>query len=378
MFNGRVRETSGNARLIIFILGTRPEVIKLAPVIKACQNRNIECYIVNTGQQQSVVEPFLQEFGIQADINIMFQTKRSLGRDFSFLVGQLDSILDTKSSNRPIVAVQGDTLSATAGAIAAFNLSIPVVHIEAGLRSGDQRLPFPEEGYRRMITQIANYHFAPSETARINLLNSGVPKEYITVSGNTGIDSFLYFLDKEIKLEKNEKFSILVTLHRRENFGENINKITHMLGEVAREFSDVEINFIKHTNPEVIKSYNRDFVNNPNVIIHQPLNYKDMVKLLASASLIITDSGGVQEESSYLGTPIIVSRSNTERKEILNSNCLSITTDPIEIRRLIIQLMFDGNQDVLKPTELYGKGNSSEIVVDKLLDLNYIGPDRHH
>ena len=378
MFNGRVRETSGNARLIIFILGTRPEVIKLAPVIKACQNRNIECYIVNTGQQQSVVEPFLQEFGIQADINIMFQTKRSLGRDFSFLVGQLDSILDTKSSNRPIVAVQGDTLSATAGAIAAFNLSIPVVHIEAGLRSGDQRLPFPEEGYRRMITQIANYHFAPSEMARINLLNSGVPKEYITVSGNTGIDSFLYFLDKEIKLEKNEKFSILVTLHRRENFGENINKITHMLGEVAREFSDVEINFIKHTNPEVIKSYNRDFVNNPNVIIHQPLNYKDMVKLLASASLIITDSGGVQEESSYLGTPIIVSRSNTERKEILNSNCLSITTDPIELRRLIIQLMFDGNQDVLKPTELYGKGNSSEIVVDKLLDLNYIGPDRHH
>ncbi len=378
MFNGRVRETSGNARLIIFILGTRPEVIKLAPVIKACQNRNIECYIVNTGQQQSVVEPFLQEFGIQADINIMFQTKRSLGRDFSFLVGQLDSILDTKSSNSPIVAVQGDTLSATAGAIAAFNLSIPVVHIEAGLRSGDQRLPFPEEGYRRMITQIANYHFAPSETARINLLNSGVPKEYITVSGNTGIDSFLYFLDRELRLEKNEKFSILVTLHRRENFGENINKITHMLGEVARDFSDVEINFIKHTNPEVIKSYNRDFVNNPNVTIHQPLHYKDMVKLLARASLIITDSGGVQEESSYLGTPIIVSRSNTERKEILNSNCLSITTDPIEIRRLIIQLMFDGNQDVLKPTELYGKGNSSEIVVDKLLDLNYIGPDRHH
>lgn len=331
----------------------------------------MDCYVINTGQQQPIVDLFLHEFDIKANVSIKFKKKRGLGTDFSFLVGQLGLMLDIQTFNRPLVVVQGDTLSAIAGALAAFNLSIPIIHIEAGLRSGDQLLPFPEEGYRRMITQIASHHFAPTELARINLINSGVQDRFITVSGNTGIDSFLFFLNNETEIQKKQKFSILVTLHRRENFGKKIEALTSMLDDVAKDFENVEINFIKHTNPQVVNSYNRNFLNNRNISIHQPLSYKETVRLLAGANLIITDSGGIQEESSYLGTPIVVARSNTERKEIINSNCLSITTNPAEIRKLIASEIYSGKSNTLLPLQFYGEGNSAKIVAEKLYELKH-------
>jgi UDP-N-acetylglucosamine 2-epimerase (non-hydrolysing) len=357
-----------------FILGTRPEVIKLSPIIIALQQRDEAVYVINTGQQEKLTSEFLQEFSIQTSHTFRLPHRRSLNSNFGSMVKAIDKILKTERGSSPVIFVQGDTTSALSGAFAGFNLGIPVFHVEAGLRSGDRFAPFPEEVYRTLITQLASHHFAPTETAYSNLVKSGIDHNSITLCGNTGIDT-LVTLTKHTKRKavKNRK-NLLVTLHRRENFGSTINRITAMLHELTNEMPNILINFIYHTNPEVTNSYDKDFNKNPSIAKHNPQSYKKMIELLGEADIIITDSGGLQEESAYLGIPLIVARDVTERREVLSSNCALCTTNTNRIKQTLIKLLKDESElkQFTKQTTIFGKGDSASIILEKLLGMGFI------
>lgn len=361
-------------RDFIFILGTRPEVIKLSPLIIKLQNSGRKVCVINTGQQGELTEDFLEFFSIKPDHIFSLPSSRSLNLDLSTIIANIDLVLRSFDASEGVIFVQGDTTSALAGAISGFNLGFTLAHIEAGLRTGDKERPFPEETYRVLITKLADLHFAPTYIAQQNLILDGIKGEQITLCGNTGIDSLVQTMKKVNKINRNGQKYILVTLHRRENFGKTIHKVTKMLEELSMEFSNFKIHFVIHTNPKVLDSYHAEFRNSKGIIKLAPQSYRDMIEVLSNSDLIITDSGGLQEESAFLGIPLIIVRDLTERSEVLSENCLLLSTDVSEIKRTIIQCFQD--QDLInryqKSTTVFGDGKSVDVIVNKLETLGIL------
>jgi len=312
---------------VAVIFGTRPDTIKMAPVIKELEKfpEQFEVLCIATAQHRQMLDQVLTDFSIHPnyDLNVM-EPKQTLAKLTSKVIQKLDEIFEVEKPD--LVLVQGDTTSTFVGGLAAFYRQIPVGHVEAGLRTNDKANPFPEEINRRLTSCMTDLHFAPTETARKAILAEGYKKESIFVTGNTVIDALGYSVKKDYRFSKEElnklvidkKKFILVTMHRRENWGLPMEGACKALKKIALKYPDIHVIFPVHLNPIV-----RDVVypildKVPNVTLIEPLEYNDFANLMSHAHLILTDSGGVQEEGPYFGIPILVLRYVTERPDAVD------------------------------------------------------------
>lgn len=304
---------------VLFVFGTRPEAIKLAPVIRCLrEDPRFETRVAVTGQHRALLDQVLAAFSIQPDhdLNVM-QAGQTLAESASRIIAALEPVMDRERPD--CVVVQGDTTTTFCAALGAFYKGIPVAHVEAGMRTGDLREPFPEEMNRVLTSRLAALHFAATESAAENLRRERVDNANIFVTGNTGIDAVLSVRDSLPALDADSpKKTILVTAHRRESFGEGFVRICRALRRLA-ERTDVEIVYPVHPNPNVQAAVMERLRDIPNIQLIDPVDYVAFVALMSGAHILLTDSGGVQEEGPSLGKPVLVMREKTERPEAVEA-----------------------------------------------------------
>lgn len=366
---------------VMTIFGTRPEVIKLGPVVgelEACEGLRV--VNVFSGQHNEMVRPFLELFGfhVQHDLAVM-RPNQTPAEVCARVLEALDPVLELE---RPeIVLVQGDTTTVLAGALAAFYRKIPVGHIEAGLRSGDAWSPFPEEMNRRMVTRLATYHFAATEWNRAALLAEGVAGTQILVTGNPVVQALHTLLPRCTASARVEKLvqatagqkCVLLTTHRRESFGAPMKANLRALRDFVERHQDVALIFPVHLNPQVQGPTQKILSGHPRIHLTPPLGYEDFVILLSSAWLIVSDSGGVQEEAPTLGKPVLVLRENTERPEGIEAGVARLVGGSAEnLRRLLEECYLDGSwaQRVGKVSNPFGQEDSGRkiaLAVEKIV-----------
>lgn len=363
---------------ILMVFGTRPEAIKMCPlVIKLKENSNIDCSICLTGQHKEMIEPIMDSFGIKEDYNLaIMRESQTLTSITTLILNGMESVLE--KTNPDIVLVHGDTSSSFAAALAAFYRKIPVGHVEAGLRTGCTYSPYPEEMNRILTDRLAQYHFAPTVNAAENLKGEGI-YENVYVTGNTGIDALKYTIKEEYKfklnilneIDFNNKRIILITAHRRENHGEGILNICLAIKKIARKYDDVIIVYPVHLNPRVGEIVYDQLGEIDNIILTNPLDVLDMHNFIKKSFLIMTDSGGLQEEAPYLGIPVLVLRNETERVEAVEAGTVKVIgTDEKNIYEVASHFLEDKElyAKVANSTNPYGDGRACEKIVDILLE----------
>jgi UDP-N-acetylglucosamine 2-epimerase (non-hydrolysing) len=382
------RETDLNpastlSRKALVVFGTRPEAIKLAPVIRALQSAtdSFETRVCVTGQHREMLDQVLDVFRIQPDWDLNLMTRdQGLTALTSRVLQGLEQIL---VEWRPdILLVQGDTTTTFAAALAAFYQQIPVGHVEAGIRTYDRFAPWPEEINRRLATVLATTHFAPTERARRQLLAEGIREDSITVTGNTVIDALfetrqLIRDDPEMQSAINRRFRfldtqkklIVVTGHRRENFGEGFQSFCRALRRLAAR-PDCQIVYPVHLNPNVLRPVREILDDQEDVFLIEPLAYPSFVALLDRSYLIITDSGGIQEEAPSLGKPVLVTRPTTERQEAVEAGTVKLVgvdenTIVYEANRLLTNR--DAYEVMARAKNPYGDGNAAKLILKELL-----------
>lgn len=371
-------------RKLLFIFGTRPEAIKLYPLIMNFNNsKNYVVKVCNTGQHDDMVRQVIDFFNIRIDYDLAVMRKnQSLFLMTSIMIKRIESVL--LDSKPDLVFVQGDTTTTLVGALSAYYLKIKIAHIESGLRSFNKYAPFPEEMNRVITDCITDYHFAPTKRAKANLYQEGIRKNFWVV-GNTGIDALFLGLNiineqGEVKYKKSfrrldfSKNIILVTAHRRESFGDKFADICHSLQRIACEFPNVEIIYPVHLNPNIRKpAYNllRGF---NNIHLIKPLSYPHLIWLMSKSYLILTDSGGIQEEAPSLGKPVLVLRDVTERIEGIDvGNAKLVGTDKRRIFDETAQLLTD-RKIYLKMSKVanpYGDGKSAQRIMKIVNELEF-------
>lgn len=366
------------------IFGTRPEAIKMAPIVSAFQeSAEFDCIVTVTGQHREMLDQVNELFGIEPDhdLNIL-QPRQSLSGIMTRTIDGLDKLFAEKKPDA--VIVQGDTTTSTAGAIAAFYHGIPVVHVEAGLRSGDLFSPFPEEANRKITSQIASLHLAPTSTSKANLLAEGIAEDDIVVTGNSVIDALLTTVDREIpfrdpqleELATSGRRILLVTTHRRENQGDTMRGVGRALARIAEVEPDLVIVLPAHKNPAVREAVLPALVGKENVVVTEPLAYGEFTRMLSMAHIVLTDSGGVQEEAPSLGKPVLVMRDNTERPEAVHAGTVAlIGTDEETIVKEVDRLLnqqdaFDAMANAINP---YGDGKAAERTIAAVAQLLGVG-----
>jgi len=355
------------------VLGTRPEAIKLAPVILAMQRDQVfSCRLIATGQHREMLDEVLRLFDLHPDYDLhVMRPDQSLFDVTSRVLLGLQPILEREAPQ--VVLVQGDTTSAFAGALAAFYLRIPVAHVEAGLRTADKYRPFPEEINRRMISLLADWHFAPTEWAQNNLLREGISSERVFVTGNTIVDALFEILQRPspplpepiARLTGRERL-VLVTAHRRENWGEPLRRICRALRALVDAFQDVVILFAVHLHPRVQRVVHEELEGIPRIFLLGPVPYEVFVHILARSVLILTDSGGIQEEACSLGKPALVLREVTERPEGVEAGILHLVGTKsehivAEASRLLRNVQTD-QRTAWRPSP-YGDGHAAERIL---------------
>lgn len=361
---------------VIFIFGTRPEIIKLAPVIlemkKFPQDYNV--LICNTEQQKELSNQTLEYFGLKADISLdCMRENQSLASVQTRILNSLDKIYNDYQIDATIV--QGDTMTVLCGALASFYHKIPVFHVEAGLRSYDKYEPFPEEVIRQMASRVADLHFAPTDVNKQALLKENIDNDKIYVVGNTVIDA-LFCLSEDVisqakkfyeenNIEINDKL-ILITAHRRENHGERIDRIINAISYLAKKYDDHIFVIPVHPNPNVKEKFYSRLSDLKNIKLLKPLDYPYLVYLMKNAKLILTDSGGIQEEAPSFACPTLVMRYETERKEGVEvgvSKLVGADYDKIvtEAEKILTK---DISQTRLKVKNPYGDGTTSKKIVE--------------
>lgn len=364
---------------LLFIFGTRPEAIKLAPIILAAkQNPLAEAIVCITGQHREQLDSVLNFFKIVPDYDLnLMKPNQSLFQLTANAILKLEEVLE--ETNPDVVLVQGDTTTVMTGALGAFYKKIKIAHVEAGLRSFNKFSPFPEEINRLITTRLADYHFVPTESSKENLLKENVT-ENIYVVGNSVIDALKLGLDiieseentelsSELdKIDPNKKI-ILVTCHRRESFGEPFLDICKTLNKIADEYPDFQIVYPVHLNPN-IQTVAKKELNRENILLISPLDYPSFISLMERSYLILTDSGGVQEEAPSLGKPILVLREVTERMEGIDAGTAFLCgTDPDVIFDLTRKYIEDEEfyNDHSKKANPYGDGTTSQKILEVLL-----------
>jgi UDP-N-acetylglucosamine 2-epimerase (non-hydrolysing) len=366
----------------LIVIGTRPEAIKIAPVVQLLKNnKRFSCLVCVTAQHRSMLDQVLDFFGITPDFDLnVMQPNQSLNRLSAKIIDLMDGVLE--SSKPDIVLVHGDTNTSFAAALAAFYRQIPVGHVEAGMRTWNLNFPFPEEANRVLTSQITSVHFAPTALNITNLVKSGVPKNKIVKTGNTVIDSLLFTVNKvkgfsnqvndmglKLAVSSGKKI-ILVTGHRRENFGKGFENICKALLKVAKTNPNVIIVYPVHLNPNIKTPIETELGTTPNIILTAPLSYPDFVFLMKEAYLIMTDSGGIQEEGPSLGKPVLVMRDVTERPEAIKSGTVKLVGTNINKIVQQINLLLSSKTvytKMSKKTNPYGDGKAAERITKWLL-----------
>ena len=364
---------------VLTIFGTRPEAIKLAPVIKELAKHadQIESKVCVTAQHRQMLDQVLTLFDIRPDydLNVM-QANQTLAQVTANVLTRLDPVMAREKPDW--VLVQGDTTTVMAAALSAFYHRIKVGHVEAGLRTFNKHHPFPEEINRKIATAICDLHFAPTETSRANLLREGVPAETIHVTGNTVIDALYMAADMPYDpaggplrdVPWHLRRIILVTAHRRENFGQPMEDICGALREIAEAYrEDVHLVYPVHLNPNVQEPVRRILGNMPNITLTEPLEYLPLVHLMKRATLVLTDSGGIQEEAPGLGKPVLVLRETTERPEAVDAGTVRLVgADRERIVCWTRKLLDDraAYEKMARAVNPYGDGQAAERVVGML------------
>lgn len=375
----------------MLVFGTRPEAIKMAPLVKAFQAKNdeFETIVCVTGQHREMLDQVLHLFDIKPDfdLNIMKQGQDLYDITSRVLLGMRDVF---KVCKPDILFVHGDTTTSTAAALAGFYQQIPVAHVEAGLRTNDIYSPWPEEMNRQITGRIATYNLSPTQLSRQNLLKENVDENKITVTGNTVIDA-LHWVTAKIKSDKKlddnlsldlkskgydtkrligNRRLILITGHRRENFGDGFLHICHAIQDLAKKFPEVDFVYPMHLNPNVRKPihqvFGKDLNNLGNIFFIEPLEYLPFVFLMEKSDIVLTDSGGIQEEAPGLGKPVLVMRNTTERPEAVDAGTVKLVgTDYDAIVDNVSKLLTDRNlyNKMSKATNPYGDGKACERII---------------
>ncbi len=354
-----------NKKNILFVFGTRPEVIKLAPVIiEMCDKYN--CIICNTEQQKELSNQTLAYFNLKADISLdVMRENQSLSEVQARILTGLDEVYRTNNIDATIV--QGDTMTVLCGALTSFYNKVPVFHVEAGLRSYDIFEPFPEEIMRQMTSRIAQLHFAPTQKNKDALLRENIDESKIHVGGNTVIDA-LFCLEDAAGFDVDDKM-VLITAHRRENHGARLNSIIKAIDYLACKYTDHTFVIPVHPNPNVKDNIHMRLDKHPNIKLLEPLDYPELVSLMKRAKLILTDSGGIQEEAPSFGCPTLVMRYEKERMEGVDAG-VSILVGAdyekiVENSEEILEQSFQSTR--LKAQNPYGDGKSSQRI-KKIVD----------
>jgi UDP-N-acetylglucosamine 2-epimerase (non-hydrolysing) len=369
---------------LLFIFGTRPEAIKLCPVIRHMRlcHPGIEVQVCVTAQHRAMLDQVLDCFQVRPDYDLNLMTPgQTLSQITARILTALDPILTAGAFDMSIV--QGDTTTTMAGALAGFHRHIPVAHVEAGLRTGNLDQPFPEEMNRLVTGRLAALHFAPTQGARANLLAEGTPGNRIFVTGNSGIDAVLHVAGElgqgrlqapALPALAPARKLIVVTAHRRESFGSGIERICDALSQLAAR-PDVQIVYPVHRNPNVLDPVTLTLAHHPNVILTEPLDYVAFVDLMRRAHLLLTDSGGIQEEAPSLGKPVLVMRECTERPEAVQAGTVKLVgTDPLKIVSEAVLLLEDDAeyQRMSRIHNPYGDGQTSRRI-GEILDRYFAG-----
>ncbi|MDF2556941.1 MAG: rffE [Bacillales bacterium] len=361
----------------MLVFGTRPDAIKMAPLVKELKKRNtFQILVCVTGQHQEMLYQVLDRYGISPDYDLsVMKENQSL---FDITTGILDRLKIVVEEEKPdLVLVQGDTSTAFATALTCFYMKTPIGHIEAGLRTNNVLLPFPEEFNRQAVGLVSKYHFAPTELAKENLLNEGKEETSICVTGNTSIDT----LKANLLSDYNHPIIdwadgnrlVLLTAHRRENMGAPFKNMFYAIKRVLDEFDDIKIVFPIHPNPIVRETAFSIFKKSSRLKIIEPLEVHDFHNIMSKSYLILTDSGGIQEEAAFLGKPTIVLRSATERSEGIDAGVLKLSGIEEEEIYNAIKTLLGSNveyEKMLKPSIIFGDGLASKKIAD-FLEINY-------
>lgn len=362
----------------LLVFGTRPEAIKMAPVVRACSSHeDIEPLVCLTGQHREMLDQVNQYFGITADDDLkVMSANQTLATLTSKCIEGIDSLLERYQPD--CVVAQGDTTTVMAASTVSFYRRIPFVHVEAGLRTGNMQAPWPEEFNRRVVGLTAGLHCAPTATSQANLLKEGIPEKYVHVTGNTVIDALLHTVEKERAntdqwerkyAELGGRNLVLITGHRRENFGTGFKDLCTAIRRLAEEFTDTVFLYPVHLNPNVREPVNQILGSTSNVLLTEPAPYPEFVWLMDRAHLILTDSGGVQEEAPSLRKPILVMRETTERPEALEAGAVELVgTDCDRIIERVSLLLTDESEYARRQIDQnpYGDGRASQRIADLL------------
>jgi UDP-N-acetylglucosamine 2-epimerase (non-hydrolysing) len=370
----------GSPRSVLTLFGTRPEVIKLAPVIHQLEQMDaIRTINVASGQHTDLLYPFIEMFGVRVDEDLRLMTAdQDPGALCARIFAEVDRIAERESPD--MILVQGDTTTALAGALVGRRRGVPVGHVEAGLRSGNLLSPYPEELNRRFITLLATYHFAATQRNRQTLLSEGIDDKAIFVTGNPVVDALKMVLDREIgepesKLLKKigDRKCIVLTTHRRESFGRVLEENLKVLCRFVRDHEDVVLVFPIHPNPNVSGPAKAICGGHPRIFATEPMHYPEFIRVLSRSWLIVSDSGGVQEEVPSLGKPLLILRENTERAECIDAGMARLVGGrPETLRAMLEEAYQDGSWagTVSTVQNPFGDGDSGERIaqaVDELL-----------
>ena len=369
---------------IMLVFGTRPEAIKMAPLYHALKSlpEEFDTSLCVTGQHRQMLDQTLKVFEITPDIDLNLMKS---GQDlFDVSAGVLLGMREVLQGYKPdVLLVHGDTSTTFAASMAGFYLGVPVGHIEAGLRTHDLQAPFPEEFNRQVVSKLTKWHFAPTDLSKKNLLDEHVPESMISVTGNTVIDALFWvlgridadaerrnalnsFLSEQLDFDWQHQRFVLITGHRRENFGDSFLQICHALKELALRYPDVRFVYPVHLNPNVQQPVNEVLANLPNVHLIAPLNYEPFVYLLKHSYIVLTDSGGIQEEAPSLGKPVLVMRDVTERPEAVEAGTVRLVgADRKRIVANVAELLDNSASYAImsRAHNPYGDGNACEKII---------------
>lgn len=369
---------------ILFVFGTRPEAIKVAPLIKGFkQEENILVKTCNTGQHKEMLDQVLDFFDLECDYKLDIMTKnQTLYSITEKIINKLKNVLEDFSPD--YVFVHGDTSTTLAASLASFYAGSKICHIEAGLRTTDIRNPFPEEANRRITSVLATYHFSPTESSKQNLLRENIREDNIFVTGNTVIDALFYGINKiksEINLTNVLKMKlidgmdiVLITCHRRENHGDGILNVCKAIRQLALKNINYQFVFPVHLNPKILNIVYKELADIKNVILIEPLDYPNFIWLMNESKIIVTDSGGVQEEAPSLGKPVIVVRDETERPEAVEAGTVKLVGSDTDLIIREVQNLIDNKEDYLQMSNAhnpYGDGKAVERIIEVIKNNNY-------
>ncbi len=356
----------------LVVFGTRPEGIKMAPVIKALEkSQNLEAVACSTGQHRGMLDQVLEFFQIKPvyDLNLMAANQTLLHITVEVLL-RLQKIFDEVKP--AVVLVQGDTTTTMAAALAAFYARIPIGHIEAGLRTWRKDSPFPEEANRRIVSPLADFHFAPTQQALDNVVSEGIPPKDCFLTGNTSIDALLWAASQKLDFPELEEYFhgkklILLTAHRRESFGEPLRQIFTAIKQFCVRHPEYHILYPVHLNPNVKGPADEILKGVNNITLMPPVPYRELVFLLKRCELVLTDSGGIQEEAPTLGKPVLVLRETTERPEAVTSGCARLVgQDPKKILDSLEELVADNSalyRSMSQAKNPFGDGHAAEMII---------------